>query len=419
MPIIINNGLSVNYLSELSPNDFRFEKWRSVNSEFSLRFSLASQYLLSGCDLFLDYFISDKEKKRLANVSLKNSKNLSSCSPSLTFSHDVDSNSYHLKDSFFCRSRFCPLCNWRRRLKLGYRFYNYLLPLSDKYQILFFTATIPNSPLWRLRSSCDILTKSYNTLFGLGAKAGTGTRNKGLFDKTYHLGSFRNIEITRRFTSLDPEPTYEYNGIEKYYYSDHSLPPCLFDYHPHIHAILLFDKNLELPPHNCFGTDNQNNWVSLWAKALLKSGLDYPLFYKGLESGDPKFLPSVRVRVVGSGGSARKRDLTASDSFQEASLKSDIYECCKYGFDVAKFRNDSDKLIDKFCFGGLEGHLSLFADQVFNYRFLATYGLLRGISLDDENLINVNEDSAGQVSSSENLKSFYWSKKHNHYLLSS
>ena len=53
-----------------------------------------------------------------------------------------------LKGANFCRARLCPLCNWRRSLKLRYqlgRVLNVVFSQDDSLRMLLLTLTEPNS----------------------------------------------------------------------------------------------------------------------------------------------------------------------------------------------------------------------------------------------------------------------------------
>jgi len=60
----------------------------------------------------------------------------------------VNATKLRLKRANFCRARLCPLCNWRRSLKLRYhlgRVLNVVFSRDDSLRMLLLTLTEPNS----------------------------------------------------------------------------------------------------------------------------------------------------------------------------------------------------------------------------------------------------------------------------------
>ena len=254
-----NQQIQHNYIKD----SHRFNKWKRINNDFISSFR-NSTYNLS--DRFFnplpDYHFSQRYKELLKIRSRKNLNYLSNCSDYLKFSKSSD-NDLVLTQAYFCRSRFCTLCNWRRRLKLGHRFYSYFSENYQDYQLVFLTLTLPNCHLAHLRQNLDILGLAYKYLFGLTNKVSPYYRKVGGFLGQYSglksLGSFRNFEITRKFTSLSPELTDDQGN---YYLKDKSLPPFFYSYHPHIHAIVMFPKGSNYVSHDQFYTQCHNNYVS-------------------------------------------------------------------------------------------------------------------------------------------------------------
>lgn len=133
----------------------------------------------------------------------------------------------------FCRERLCPMCAWRRSLKVFHelsRVMDTALQENPKLVPVFLTLTLRNCP-------GDELSQVLDSIFG-------GWRNLTNHRKMKRIikGWFRSLEVT-------------YNQQAD-------------TYHPHIHAILLVDKGYFKGPDYMETTE----WVRMWRTAM---GLDY------------------------------------------------------------------------------------------------------------------------------------------------
>lgn len=168
------------------------------------------------------YFSKDDLRKRSVRIG--------NCSTFLEFkSNGVDSSKLAIAN--FCRDRFCPMCQWRRSLKIFSQFSkvaDFLKP--KKYRYLFLTLTVPNVPGDKLDSEVDRLLKAFRFL----------TNKDRAFMATI-LGTFRCLEVT-------------FNKKAD-------------TYHPHIHAILAVQEDY-------FGDAYKDSawYAKRWAHAL---GEDY------------------------------------------------------------------------------------------------------------------------------------------------
>ena len=122
----------------LSPNDYRFTKWRRYSLDFADMFARADSYLSSGLNLIADYPLSTSYKRKSSLVARKKFKRLRYCSDNLNFKLGFD-NLLRLNHANFCRDRMCLLCNWRRRLKYSFNLYTTISSLDNDYNIIFAT----------------------------------------------------------------------------------------------------------------------------------------------------------------------------------------------------------------------------------------------------------------------------------------
>lgn len=129
------------------------------------------------------------------------------CADRLSFTRDADGK-MKLKQAYFCRVRLCPMCQWRRSLKMHGQVRQCIEYLTKvraaeghkPYQYILLTLTVPNCRGEELGKTLDLLQESW----------------KRLQRRAEYLaaikGNVRCVEIT-------------YNRVEN-------------TYHPHIHALL-------------------------------------------------------------------------------------------------------------------------------------------------------------------------------------
>lgn len=152
------------------------------------------------------------------------------CGSFLEFS--VGSASSKLFSANFCKDRLCPMCNWRRSLKIFSQVSSVMDVLEKEgYQFLFLTLTVRNC-------SGDELPDVVQTIYD-------GWRNLYHENKVFKksvVGTFRSLEVTRNHNT----------GL----------------FHPHLHVILV------CRPDYFKGNNyiNHKKWVELWQFAC---GLDY------------------------------------------------------------------------------------------------------------------------------------------------
>jgi plasmid rolling circle replication initiator protein Rep len=159
------------------------------------------------------------------------------CGHELIFAVDAEGNK-SLYKAYFCKDKLCPLCAWRKSLKM----FAQISTITDhilqdkKVEFLFVTLTIRNVTGEKLSETISQLIKAYSYVVG---KSKTFAPAQKL--KKNLLGSMRAIEIT-------------YNSEAD-------------TYHPHIHAIL------EVKP-TYFKKDyvKKDELIEMWQKAL---GVDY------------------------------------------------------------------------------------------------------------------------------------------------
>lgn len=138
-------------------------------------------------------------------------------------------NDLKLTNANFCKVRLCPMCSWRRSLKIFGQVSKVMDYVEENYnyRYIFLTLTVKNCYGEDLRDTLDLMTKAFNGM----------TRRKAF--KQAIKGYFRSLEIT-------------YNNKEN-------------TYHPHFHMILAVDNSYFTQSRIYL---SQENWTSLWQSCL-------------------------------------------------------------------------------------------------------------------------------------------------------
>lgn len=156
-----------------------------------------------------------------------------SCAESLRFERGEDGR-LKLREGRFCRVRLCPICQWRRSLKVYGQTSEVVRHLAAQrtaagrkpYAYLMLTLTVPNVAAEELRATLDRLSAGWQRI----------TQRAEV--RRAVAGSMRSVEIT-------------YNSRAN-------------TYHPHLHALLCvlpsyFHSSAYIP---------QQRWLELWRSAM-------------------------------------------------------------------------------------------------------------------------------------------------------
>ncbi len=161
-------------------------------------------------------------------LGLKKAYRVEECGTLLSFKV-IDEDLKKLFKANFCKDRLCPMCTWRRSMKIFGQVSKVMdRALEDKeYRFLFLTLTVKNCTAEELSSEIDKMFNSLKLLF-------QRKEVKGIV-----IGYFRGLEVT-------------YNEE--------------FDtYHPHFHIILMVNKSY-FKNKGYYLT--QKDWTNLWKDCL-------------------------------------------------------------------------------------------------------------------------------------------------------
>ena len=161
---------------------------------------------------------------------------LEHCADTLLFAENAEGKK-KLKSANFCRLRLCPMCQWRRSLKM----FGQVQTITDKIlerdkstRFLFATFTVKNVDAENLETCINILN---NKFLHLVSKNKTFAPAKKL--KQNLLGYLKAVEVT-------------YNTKDK-------------TYHPHLHVIFAVKSTFFKNSNNYM---TKKEWIELWQKAL-------------------------------------------------------------------------------------------------------------------------------------------------------
>lgn len=176
-----------------------------------------------------DSLARKESSAELAERYRKRALRLRKCGRVLTFNVLADG-SKRLKSAQFCRIRLCPMCSWRRSLKIYTNMSKIMEQLKKerKYRFLFLTLTIRNTKATELNDTILKMQRAFGLLY----------RRKE-FESI--KGWYRGLEVT-------------YNKRRG-------------DFHPHYHVILAVEKS-----YFDDGYVTQQEWSQIWGSCL---GVDY------------------------------------------------------------------------------------------------------------------------------------------------
>lgn len=165
-----------------------------------------------------------------------------------------------LHQANFCQLRLCPVCNWRRSLKIFSQVSKIIQAIEEdkEYAYLFLTLTQKNVNADGLDQMLDEMMKAWNRFLGYKKV------------KNVVKGSYRGLEITYDKNPIITKKMYQ---EKKDYYQKLGLKvgdknPNFDMYHPHFHVLIVVRKGYFTSKEYL----SHEAWRELWAKAMR---LDY------------------------------------------------------------------------------------------------------------------------------------------------
>lgn len=235
------------------------------------------------------------------------------CGSALAFLKNLETGERKLQSADFCKERLCPMCQWRKSLKVFHQVSKVMDRAEQENKNLvplFLTLTLRNCSAAELSITLDNIFKGWNLLW------------KQRKIERIGKGWFRALEIT-------------YNQEAD-------------SFHPHIHAIILVEKEYFK------GKDYMEtaDWVQMWRTALK---LDYD--------------PICDIRKVKNGKGKHKA----------------VAEVAKYTLKDSEFVKDDKELTDKL--------VKVLSTSLHGRRLFAFGGLLKKIAKE----IGIEEIAEGDL----------------------
>jgi plasmid rolling circle replication initiator protein Rep len=265
---------------------------------------------------------------------------MNECADVLVFKHTEEK--LKLYQAWFCKVRLCPMCNWRRSLKIAYHNKRIVETVNERENVcwLFLTLTVRNTDTENLRETISSMSEAFRRL----------TKYKAF--KTSVRGFFRALEVTKN------------RDLESEYFGT---------YHPHFHVLLAVPSSY-FKKKEYYITHGE--WTSLWKRAMK---LDYN--------------PIVHVQKVKPKNSLEDLKTYEKDLKQAIKEQNAILEVSKYPV------KDTDVIKgNKVTSENVETVLAL--DDALAYKRLIGYGgLLKEIhkelnlgDAEDGDLVNISEE---------------------------
>ena len=159
-------------------------------------------------------------------------QSLEHCGNNLLFSIN-DKNEKRLKGANFCRLRTCPMCNWRKSLKMfgqTNKIANKILEQNSSTRFLFVTFTVENCETEKLEETINLMNQGFKRL----TDKSKGVKITEKF-KNNMIGYIRAMEVT-------------YNQEKD-------------TYHPHIHCIFALKAG-----YFTHGYIKKSDWQYIWGE---------------------------------------------------------------------------------------------------------------------------------------------------------
>jgi plasmid rolling circle replication initiator protein Rep len=210
-------------LEDINPRTKKQNNWNQYKKSNQFIGELLREHLDKGSNIVLS-------EDRVQDIN--------QCADSLIFLEDNEKNR-KLYQAYFCKFRLCPICNWRRSLKMFAQvseITNYLMLKKPSVRFIFLTLTIKNPIGEELSETIDLLLDKVQFIYN---KSRTIKELKDF--KKYLVGGLRALEIT-------------------YKKEDDT-------YHPHIHLLLAVE-----PEYFSRNYISQKKFTEIWQKII---GIDY------------------------------------------------------------------------------------------------------------------------------------------------
>ena len=315
----------------------------------------------------LDKVLFEHEKNR--EYWSKRKERVCGCGSYLEFRVMPDG-SKKLHNAHFCQVRLCPICGWRRELKIKSHLSKVIDEIElEKYRFIMLTLTCRNVTGDELPATLDAMFKAFNDMFRL----------KRIKDSI--AGHFRALEITH---DKEKKITKKMYREKKEYYDRQGLKvgddnPNFDMYHPHFHVTMAVSESYFKKDRGKYISHEE--YQEMWKQSLR---IEYN--------------PMVNIKVMRNkkGGSVK--------------------EAAKYTVKEADYIIKEDKLLTDETVRTLDRALR-------NRRLVAYGGIMKAIhkrlNLDEEVSADVNIDGEEESIQQESwvIQGYQWNVGFKNYVL--
>lgn len=238
------SGILADVMGEFRDIDYGVEIKRKAGYSVEFCVPLALPTMGDGPTLYkCDYSVIDYKLESHKNPCrmLYNAREaVQACGDWLRFGCTVEG--VKLRRASFCRHRLCPMCNWRRGVKVFSQLKEILDYLKlEEYRYIALTLTVKNCSGADLNSTIEDMLEGWRNLTHDNSAFGNGFWRKWRGRSPVVAGYFRSLEIT---LNADSDT-----------------------FHPHFHVLLAVR-----PEYYKAGYKDKSAWIAAWRKAL---NLDY------------------------------------------------------------------------------------------------------------------------------------------------
>lgn len=192
----------------------------------------------------------------------KRADRLHNCGVHLWFNVYSDGNggeTMKVKHAESCRVRLCPLCTWRRSIKIQTHTRKILeaMQKEKEYAYILVTLTVPNVTADKLSDKITDMMSAWNRFAGYKA---LGKAVKGWY---------RGLEVTHnvekyRFKWVKDRKTGKKRKVYIVDDNGNRLPNLSYDtYHPHFHCVMAVEPSY----FNSRDYISRDEWLAMWQKA--------------------------------------------------------------------------------------------------------------------------------------------------------
>lgn len=292
--------------------------------------------------------------------NLTKSERIRNCGIQLTFKECPNGHTKQLIHAHFCKSRLCPMCAWRRSLKLiqQLKIITHEANKNEKTQWLFLTLTVQNVSASELSNEITKMFKAWQRL-----------SQRKIFRNSV-TGWFRALEVT--MNSQD------------------------WTYHPHLHILLAVKPSYFSGSHYI----SQKKWVSLWRESL-----------------QVEYQPIVDIRRIKSKRNKQQEMQYLSQLEQKAAVETAVLEVAKYPVKPESYLINGNKQ-------ATEAFVTVLDKALTNRRMVAYGGILKDIwkklnpdTKNEGDLIEPNDSCSCETCNSNLLEQIYkWHIKNKDYI---